>query len=156
MNKEIQYIIKQLQTSYDGQPWFGRAMKKILAEIDPASALQKPSGQHSMLELLYHIITWREFTISRLQPGNDKTVQYFDEHDWRPLDHSDVSLWKKGLKLLEDTQELLVTLMGNLTDDVLNNPVADREYNYRFLLYGIVQHDIYHLGQIAYVKKLLS
>lgn len=156
MNKEIQYIIKQLQTSYDGQPWFGRAMKKILAEIDSASALQKPSGQHSMLELLYHIITWREFTISRLQPGNDKTVQYFDEHDWRQLDHSDTSLWKKGLKLLEDTQELLVTLMGNLTDDVLNNPVADREYNYRFLLNGIVQHDIYHLGQIAYVKKLLS
>ena len=156
MNKEIQYIIKQLQTAYDGQPWFGRAMKKILAEIDPAIALQKPQKQHSLLELLYHIIIWREFTISRLQAGNDKTVQYFDEHDWRQLDHGDASLWNKGLKLLEDTQELLVTLMDNLTDDLLGKQVADREYNYRFLLNGIVQHDIYHLGQIAYVKKLLS
>jgi len=51
---------------------------------------------------------------------------------------------------------LLVTLMDNLTDALLGKQVADREYNYRFLLNGIVQHDIYHLGQIAYVKKLLS
>ena len=156
MNKEIQYIAKQLQTSYDGEPWFGRAMKKILAEIDPAMSLQKPNEQHSILELLYHIINWREFTISRLQAGNDKTVQYFDEHDWKQLDHSDTSLWKKGLQLLEDSQELLLTLLANLPEDILNNQVADREYNYRFLLNGIIQHDIYHLGQIAYVKKLLS
>jgi len=156
MNKEIQYITKQLQTLYNGDPWFGRAMKKILAEIDPAAALQRPNDQHSMLEILYHIINWREFTISRLQAGNDKTVQYFDENDWKQLDHSDDSLWKKGLQLLEDSQELLLTLLGNLPEDILNNQVADREYNYRFLLQGIIQHDIYHLGQIAYVKKLLS
>src|SRR4026209_1411383 len=107
MNKEIQYIAKQLQTSYDGDPWFGRSMKKILAEIDTAMALQKPKEQHSMLELLYHIINWQEFTLSRLQAGNDKPVQYFDEHDWKELDHSDPSLWKKGLQLLEDSQALL-------------------------------------------------
>jgi len=156
MNKEIQYIAKQLQTLYDGEPWFGRAMKKILAEIDPAMALQKPNEQHSILELLYHIINWREFTISRLQAGNDKPVQYFDEHDWKQLDHSDASLWNKGLQLLEDSQQLLLTLLANLPEDILSNQVADREYNYRFLLNGIIQHDIYHLGQIAYVKKLLS
>ena len=156
MNKEIQYIIKQLKTSYDGEPWFGRAVKKILAEVDPKAALQKPNGQHSMLEILYHMINWREFTISRLQPGNDKTMQYFDEHDWRQLDHSDPSLWDKGLQLLENTQQLLTTLLSTLDDTILGTQVADREYNYRFLLHGVIQHDIYHLGQIAYVKKQLS
>lgn len=156
MNKEIQYIIKQLQTSYDGEPWFGRAVKRILAEVDSKTALQKPNGQHSMLELLFHMINWREFTISRLQPGNDKTVQYFDQNDWRQLDHSDATLWGKGLQLLENTQQLLITLLGTLNDEVLSTQVADREYNYRFLLHGMIQHDIYHLGQIAYVKKQFS
>ena len=102
------------------------------------------------------MLTWREFIISRLQPGNDKTVQYFEKNDWRELDHNDLSLWEKGLQLLENTQQLLTVLLGNLTDDILSKQVTDREYNYRFLFHGVIQHDIYHLGQIAYVKKLLQ
>jgi len=156
MNKEIQYISGLLQKTYDGDPWFGRSVKKVVAEVDAKTALQKPNQQHSILELIYHMLNWREFVISRLQPGNDKPIQYFDKNDWRELDHHDESLWEKGLQLLENTQQLLVVLLSNLEDDVLSKQVADREYNYRFLFHGIIQHDIYHLGQIAYVKKLLG
>jgi uncharacterized damage-inducible protein DinB len=156
MNKEIQYIIMLLQKTYDGNPWFGRSIKKVVSEVDEITALQKPNQEHSILELIYHMLNWREFVISRLQPGNDKPAKYFDENDWRELDHTDESLWKKGLQQLENTQQLLVVLLGNLEDDVLSKQVADREYNYRFLFHGFIQHDIYHLGQIAYVKKLLQ
>ncbi len=156
MNKELQYIIKLLQITYDGEPWFGRSVKPILSEVDSKLALQKPNGQHSMLELLYHMINWREFVISRIQPGNDKQIQYFDENDWRQLDHSDPTLWKKGLQLLETSQQLLIRLIGTMTDELLSTQVPEREFNYRFMLHGIIQHDIYHLGQIAYVKKQLS
>jgi uncharacterized damage-inducible protein DinB len=156
MNKEIQYITSLLKKTYDGDPWFGSSIKKIVAEVDAKTALQKPNQQHSILELIYHMLTWREFIISRLQPGNDKTVQYFEKNDWRELDHNDLSLWEKGLQLLENTQQLLTVLLGNLTDDILSKQVTDREYNYRFLFHGVIQHDIYHLGQIAYVKKLLQ
>jgi uncharacterized damage-inducible protein DinB len=156
MNKEIQYIIMLLKRTYDGDPWFGLSIKKVVGEVDAKTALQKPNQQHSILELIYHMLNWREFVISRLQPGNDKPIQYFDKNDWRELDHRDESLWKKGLQLLENTQQLLVVLLGNLQDDVLSKQVADREYNYLFLLHGMIQHDIYHSGQIAYVKKLLQ
>ena len=156
MNKEIQYIIKLLQAVYDGNPWYGRNIIQICSEINATTALRKPNDQHSILELLYHMITWREFIISRLQAGSDKTMKYFEENDWRKLDHSDESLWDKGLKLFEDTQMLLVRLLDNLNDEILKQQVAEREYNYRALLHGIIQHDIYHLGQIAYAKKLLN
>jgi uncharacterized damage-inducible protein DinB len=157
MNKEIQYIIKLLQAVYDGTPWYGRNIKEICSEINGTIALRKPNEQqHSIVELLYHMITWREFIISRLQAGNDKTMKYFEENDWRNLDHSDPTLWDKGLKLLEDTQMLLVRLLDNQKDELLNQQVAEREYNYRALLHGIIHHDIYHLGQIAYAKKLLK
>ena len=156
MNKEIQYIIKLFKISYDGEPWFGRSVKALLSEVDPKAAMQKPSGQHSMLELLYHMINWREFTISRIQSGYDKQLKYFEEHDWQQLDHSDQGLWSKGLQLLEDNQQLLMRLLATLDDSMLGNQVGDREYNYRYLFHGVLQHDIYHLGQIAYVKKLLS
>ena len=156
MNKEIQYISGLLQKTYDGDPWFGRSVKKVVAEVDAKTSIQKPNQQHSILELIYHMLNWREFVISRLQSGNDKPIKYFDKNDWRELDHHDESLWEKGLQLLENTQQLLVVLLSNLEDDVLSKQVADREYNYRFLLHGMIQHDIYHLGQIAYLKKLLQ
>ena len=157
MNKEIQYIIKLLQAVYDGTPWYGQNIKQICSEINATTALRKPNEQsHSILELLYHMITWREFIISRLQAGSDKTMKYFEENDWRTLDHSDATLWEKGLKLIEDTQMLLVRLLDNQTDELLKQQVAEREYNYRALLHGIIHHDIYHLGQIAYAKKLLK
>jgi hypothetical protein len=34
--------------------------------------------------------------------------------------------------------------------------VDERKYNFRKLLHGLIQHDIYHLGQIAYIKKIAS
>jgi hypothetical protein len=41
-------------------------------------------------------------------------------------------------------------------DAFLEEKVDYRNYNFRFLLNGLVQHDIYHLGQIAYVGKMLA
>ena len=77
MQQEISRIIDQIKDSYEGEPWFGRNLKTLLSEVDPDLASQKINGQHSILELLYHMIVWREFTISRLQP-NGKELAYFE------------------------------------------------------------------------------
>ena len=156
MNKEIQHLIKLYKSAYEGDPWFGRSINKILAEIDAPTAMQKPNDQHSILELLYHMINWREFTISRLEQGKDGTAHHFDNNDWGQYDHTDHSLWKKGLKKLETTQQRLVELLEELPEELLTKKVADRNYDVRYLLYGVLEHDIYHIGQIAYVKKFLT
>ncbi|MCY7309203.1 MAG: hypothetical protein LH619_00365 [Chitinophagaceae bacterium] len=40
-------------------------------------------------------------------------------------------------------------------DDFLVEPVDYRKYNFRFLLNAMIEHNIYHLGQVAYVNKML-
>ena len=37
----------------------------------------------------------------------------------------------------------------------VENIVPGREYSFAFLLHGIVQHNLYHAGQIAILKKAL-
>jgi uncharacterized damage-inducible protein DinB len=155
-NKEVSNIISQLKEAYEGDPWFGRAILKILAEVDERTAYEKPGGQHSTLELLWHMITWREFSIDRLQHSPQMALAYFEEMDWRELDHNDTTLWKQGLERLQETQNQLVTLLEVQTDELLDHNVKERNYTFRKLLYGIIQHDIYHLGQIAYIQKLLK
>lgn len=155
MQAEIALIIGQLKESYEGEPWFGRNIKALLFEVDEETAAQKINGQHSILELLYHMIVWREFTISRLEPSG-KSISYFEENDWQKLDHADKTLWQKGLQKLEATQAELIRVLQQQDDAILERIVSDRQYNFRKLLYGIVQHDIYHTGQIAFIAKALK
>ena len=156
MNKEMQYIAEQLKDAYEGDPWFGRNALALLAEVNEQTAFERPNGQHSIVELVWHMITWRAFTISRFTKEEGKDLHYFEDRDWRELDHSDKSLWQQGLQRLQQTQDELIEILQKQKDELLDQNVEERNYNYKKLLYGIVQHDIYHLGQIAYINKLLK
>ncbi|MGZ5285714.1 MAG: hypothetical protein ACXWB9_00950, partial [Flavisolibacter sp.] len=80
----------------------------------------------------------------------------FEADDWRVLDHSDRSLWQKGLHEFESLQNELAGLVEKFPEAKLSQTVRGRTYDFRHLLNGIVQHDIYHIGQIAYLKKILE
>ena len=42
-------------------------------------------------------------------------------------------------------------------DDAFLKEIVDyRKYNFRFLINGMIEHNIYHLGQIAYLNKILK
>ena len=155
MTNELKMYAAQLNENFSGEPWFGRNIQVILKEINEDIASQKPNGQNSMLELLYHMINWRLFTINRLEKSS-ATVKSFEENDWQVLDHQDKSLWQKGIEQLNDTQQRLLNLINTMKDEDLQSPVHERDYENRTLINGIIQHDIYHLGQIAYIKKMLS
>ena len=155
MNTEILKIAAQLEEAYEGDPWFGKSVTALMKEVDEANVFQRPGNQHSILELIWHMVNWKEFTISRLHDST-KPLGYFEENDWRQLDHSNKSLWEEGCKALDDTQRQLISLLKVQEDSILETIVPGRDYQYKNLLYGIIQHDVYHLGQIAYINKLLK
>jgi uncharacterized damage-inducible protein DinB len=155
MNREILLITEQLKEVYEGEPWFGRSIKEILEEIDEAFVFEKLNGQHSLLELIWHMITWKEFVISRLRKDHTPN-QYFEKNDWRQLDHSDKKLWHQGLQRFKQVHNELLEIIQQQKDDILSQKVDEKKYDFRKLLHGIKEHDIYHLGQIAYIKKMLQ
>ena len=154
--KEIQFIAEEIRDVYEGGPWYGKSIIELTGEIPESVAFRKKNDEHSILELLWHMITWREFTVDRLQHSPQMQMTYFEKNDWRELDHHDETLWRQGLERLKETQDQLLTLLADRDDSILEQTVRERSYNFRKLLYGIVQHDIYHLGQIAYVMKYVE
>jgi uncharacterized damage-inducible protein DinB len=156
MNKEIIQIVEQLKDAYEGDPWFGRNATALLAEVTEDIAFEKPNSQHSLLELVWHMINWKAFVINRLEQDTSRSVHQFEIDDWRVLDHTNKSLWQQGLNLLHQTQVELVGAVQQQNDDLLDKKVFERDYTYRKLLHGVLQHDIYHLGQVAYILKLLK
>ena len=157
MNKETQYIIKSFESILSGQPWFGRAVYEILGEVNEAKAETRPNGtEHSMLDLIWHMNTWAEFVLGSLENRTVDKMKEIEANDWRTIDPK-IHTWQKGVEQLKATHSKIIELLGQKVDDnFLSEIVPTRKFNYRFMLNGLVQHNIYHLGQVAYIKKMLG
>lgn len=149
MDKEIQLIQFQLREVYDGNPWYGRPLMSILHQATTLEAWNKQvSSGHTNLVLLRHMINWRLFTISRLEEEANKNTNYFDDNNWRIILNATKENWLDAMNDLAVSQKRLLHLLIMASDGILDNEVPGRSYDYRYLLYGIIQHDIYHIGQI--------
>ncbi len=155
MTAEIQSIIRELKLVMNGEPWFGQSVDAIFKTIDSKNVYKKPGkNAHSLIQLLYHMINWAEFTLAQI---TDKAtdVSFFEKNDWIDINSTEHS-WEKGSQLLNTIHQEIVRALENKHDDFLDEVVSYRQYDFRFLLNGLIQHDIYHLGQIAYLNKLLA
>jgi uncharacterized damage-inducible protein DinB len=156
MNKEVQSIIRNLQNTLNGEPWFGRPVYTILEEVDISKVYINPGNSgHSLIELLYHMITWAGFTLGKLDKNADADLTQSEDQDWREI-NSSIHSWTAGLEKFRKIHEKIISILETKEDDFLSGMVESREFNYRFMLNGLIQHNIYHLGQVAYVKKLLN
>ena len=151
---EIEAISSNLQLLLRGQPWYGKSFLTLLNEIDDEKIHRKPNNNsHSIADLLYHMLTWAEFTQYRLE----KKEQDMDEvaaMDWREINPAEHTR-ENGIAQFTGCINTIVELLKKWDDKMLDEKVDYRAYNFRYLLNGLVQHTIYHLGQIAYVNKLL-
>jgi len=156
MNKETQSIIRNLENTLTGQPWFGRPVFEILKEVDESKVQIKPNGtEHSMIELLWHTNTWAEFCLKQLENASQAEIKKIQTMDWRKIDPK-VHGWKKGVDQLKKIHRQIISILKKKDDEFLSEMVKLRTFNYRFMLNGLIQHNIYHLGQIAYLKKMLG
>ena len=156
MNKELQSIIRNLERVNTGQPWYGRAVYEMLEETESSIVYKKLNeNSWSLIELLYHMITWADFTLKRIEGDKKRDLAASEKLDWRKID-SKVHTWEKGLAEFKAIHKKIIELLNEKDDEFLKEIVDYRKYNFRFLLNGLIQHNIYHIGQVACIKKLLQ
>lgn len=155
MNKEVQSIILNLERVLHGEPWYGEAVMPMLRKIHPAMVYINPKNSHAAIEILYHMINWAQFTLDRLKRNEEEDLIDSEESDWRMIDPK-IHTWKNGLAEFESLHQQIIAALKTKDDVFLSQIVDFREYNFRFLLNGLIQHHIYHLGQIAFLKNLLG
>lgn len=156
MSQCINDITQRLDNTLNGDPWFGRSARSLLQEIDPELVFRHPGNNgHSIAELLWHMITWAQFTLDRLEKKQEPDMAAFESLDWRNIDH-DIHSWEKGLKEFDSVYKKIIRQLKTKEDAFLKEKVDYRSYNFQFLLNGLIEHTIYHLGQIALIHKLLN
>jgi uncharacterized damage-inducible protein DinB len=161
MTTEITRIVNQLQRSYNGDAWHGTPLLGILQGITAEQAFMRPiANAHTIWELVLHITAWEGEVVRRLRTGESRLPE---EGDWQEVHDTSQAAWNNALKRLREVHITLEQEMTRYTDDELDTtPAVPRVreigsgVSLYVLLHGIVQHGIYHAGQIALLKKAVE
>lgn len=148
---ETERIKNQLVKAFEDEPWSGPSMMDVLKDIVPEKAASRPvPNAHSIWEILEHTNSTIENVIRRLKGDFSP---FTDEMDWPKVTDTSEESWKKLINKLKKNHEELITEVSKLSPDVLDKPVKEGFSTYYVTLHGLVQHNLYHLGQIAILKK---
>jgi uncharacterized damage-inducible protein DinB len=149
---EIQRILDQMDRAFDGDAWHGPPLKPMLDGLSAEEASRHPiAGAHSIWELVRHLTTWNTIVRDELLGA---AADVSPELDWPPVwEVTDVE-WHRAVQNLVEARSRLRQTVEGLGDEQLDERPSKRTSNSRYLmLHGIVQHDLYHAGQIALLKK---
>ena len=151
---KLKRFIDKLEEVYQGDPWYGNAIKKDIDKVDPRLVFHKPLAQaHCIAELLAHMISWRELLLFKLQEDAAFAVKQETSFDWSRFDPNPETAWHTLTKTLDDNQRKIIALLQSADDGLLDQKVPDRIYTFRYLIEGIIEHDVYHQAQIVLLAK---
>ena len=154
---EVDRIRDQFRRAFDGEAWHGPSVLALLEGVTAAQAAAHPiPGAHSIWELTLHIAAWEEACRRRLQGD---PAQLSDEENFAPINDTSEQAWEKAKQYLIDTHRGLLDAIAQLDEARLNEPIivsTTTPFSTVYVtLHGGVQHDLYHAGQIAVLKKAL-
>jgi uncharacterized damage-inducible protein DinB len=153
---ELLRIIDQFNLLYESEEaWHGPSVVHVLSDVtwDMANERMSPVV-HSIAELVYHMTTWRIFVVKRLQ--GDGTYEVTKSRDWKNFPVFDEFEWEAlQMELSLSQEEVISELEKREDDEFLDEIVPNRDYDFYTMLHAILQHDVYHCGQIAIIKKAL-
>jgi len=151
---EATRIADQLRRAFDGEAWHGDALLEILEGVTAAQAAARPiASAHTIWELVLHIAAWDGAALRRL---GGAAIELGDEENFPPVPDVSDAAWHRATAQLRNTNQDLVAAVVDLPDARLFEMVPGKHgahYTFYYMLHGVVQHELYHAGQIALLKK---
>ena len=148
---EAARLADQLRRAFDGSAWHGPALLELLKDVDAATAAAKPLPKvHSIWELVLHIAAWDGAVLRRL--GGEK-LQLRAAQNFPRIPRPTEVAWRKAVAHAKHAHDALVNTVAALSDQRLLDRVPGKRYDFYHMLHGSVQHELYHAGQIAILKK---
>ncbi|MRX37975.1 DUF1572 domain-containing protein [Flavobacterium sp. LC2016-23] len=149
-NKRISNLY---QSIYNGNPWLEVTLAHTLENITAEQAYRKVNPNlNTIWEIVNHLIQWRRNILRRVQ---GETVLTPDHNYFVPVLDSSEAAWEQSLQSLAKSQELWNAFFEDFNDSDLEKIYINNNHTYYEHIHGIIQHDVYHLGQIVILKKLL-
>ncbi len=133
----------------------------LLEDVTASAAARRPiPGAHSIWELVLHMTAWTREVTRRLRGGEPDMPEM---GDWPPVGRPTRARWEVAVADLASAHRELVRAVEMCSDERLTAPVGrNREpalgtgHPVNRMLAGIAEHDAYHCGQIAMLRKAVN
>ncbi|HYK48977.1 MAG TPA: DinB family protein [Terriglobales bacterium] len=147
-------LADQIRRAFEGNAWHGDSLLELLAGVNARTAAAKPiKDAHSIWELLLHIAAWDD-AVRRRTGGTAVTMT--DEENFPAVKDVSEAAWRQVVESTKQTHNELIKAVAAFPDSRLQEQVPGKTqnyYNFYYMFSGIVQHELYHAGQIALLKK---
>lgn len=147
-------LADQIRRAFEGEAWHGDPVLTILEDVNAKQAAAHPIKKaHSIWELVLHIRAWDDAVLRRT---GGTAVNLSDKENFPPISDTTENAWQQTVDRLKTTHEQLIQAVATFPDSRLQEQVPgkrEKYYNFYFMFSGIVQHELYHAGQIAILKK---
>ena len=145
-------LADQLERGFRGGAWHGPALMELLSGVDRRLAQWRPGpATHSIAELVGHLAYWLGDT-ERQVVGAERPQGPLGS-DWGPAELASEASWQAICAALEEAHGRLWTAVQQLEEARLDEVRSGSDTTLRGLLLGILQHNAYHAGQIALLRK---
>lgn len=149
---EIDNIIDQLERTFEGDAWHGQSLSEILTSITAEQAAARPVPRaHSIWEIVLHSAAWQKAVRERLQGRPISSLP--DEEDWPETADASEQAWCDAVQVLRSEYEMLQAEALKWRERDLGETTEGQRFTVYQMLHGVVQHNVYHAGQIAILKK---
>jgi len=147
-------LADQIRRAFDGEAWHGDSLNELLKGVTAKTAAARPiKNAHTIWELLLHIAAWDDAVIRRI---HGKAFMPTDAENFPAVTDTSEAAWQRTIENVRRKHYELVEAVAAFPDLRLGEKVPGKEpgyYNFYYMLSGIVQHELYHAGQIALLKK---
>ena len=147
-------LADQIRRAFEGEAWHGDPMLKILSGVNAKKAAAHPIKKaHSIWELVLHIAAWDD-VVRRRALG--KRAKLTAQQNFPPVKDTSEAAWRKTIEHAKEVHAELIKTVAEFPDSRLRERVPGKTqdyHNFYFMFSGVAQHELYHAGQIALLKK---
>ena len=148
---ERQRILDLLDRAYRTKAWHGPALLETLDGMNAAMAAKRVvKGAHTAWELVDHLATWNEVVAMRVA-GQRPTVT--PEMNFPMTPRPTPAAWKRSLRRLAASQRKFRAAVAKFPEAKLGQKFGSGPTTYHLLIHGQIQHQLYHAGQIAMLRR---
>lgn len=150
----------RLHDAWHGTPWYGDSSETILKGISATDAARQLSPDtHTIWQIVLHMTAWTEAVGGRVRGIGAKAPE---RGDWPAVGATTADAWTGALADLATARAALLTDLDSAHEEDLHlhvknysAPFADTGITRGATIVGLIEHDAYHLGQIALLKRAL-
>jgi uncharacterized damage-inducible protein DinB len=149
---ELRRFEKLIKDHFDGHPWIDVSLMDTLSDISAEEASTKVGNLNTIWQIVLHITEWKRSIIARLSGILSPAPAH--NHIYAVEFCSDEA-WDEAIEDLSDAHHELLKMLTIFDVEKFDHIYAPNGLSYYEHLNGALQHDVYHLGQIVILKRMV-